>query len=61
MRNPWDQIEKGLYIEANRKWVWEVFESGLTCLRGKFELVGLATKRDRVENGIGAAMSMVSA
>lgn len=41
--------EGPVYKEAIRTYVWEVLELSLTCLRRKFELVGLAARRDGVE------------
>ena len=39
----------------------EVLEGNLTSLWRKFELVGLTVKRNGIENGIGASVSLVSA
>ena len=39
----------------------EVLEGSLTCFRRKLELLGSGAKRDRVGEGIGVLVSMVSA
>lgn len=58
----WDQIEKGLCVKRQTGSRYgEVLEDSLTCFRRKLELLGSGAKRDRVENGVGVLVSMVSA